>query len=55
VYLENLNLVLPKGSIVPMPAKSRVVFGSPLRLEPGEARPEFLRRARQALLDLRRA
>lgn len=55
VYLENLNRVLPKGGIVPMPAKSRVVFGAPLHLEPGEARPDFLRRARQALLDLKRA
>jgi 1-acyl-sn-glycerol-3-phosphate acyltransferase len=55
VYLENLHRVLPKGRLVPAPCKSRVVFGEPLRLEPGETRPDFLQRARQALLDLRRA
>jgi 1-acyl-sn-glycerol-3-phosphate acyltransferase len=54
VYLENLNLVLPKGRLLPAPAKSRVVFGRPLRLTPGETRPDFLRRARVALQDLRR-
>ena len=32
VYLDNLHRVLPKGSLVPVPARSRVIFGSPLRL-----------------------
>ena len=53
VYLENLHRVLPKGRLVPAPARSRVIFGSPLRLEPGEGRADFLGRARRALLDLR--
>ena len=55
VYLENLNRVLPKGGFVPTPGTSRVVFGQPLRLESGETKPEFLERARQALVDLRAA
>jgi 1-acyl-sn-glycerol-3-phosphate acyltransferase len=55
VYLENLHRVLPKGSFVPAPSRSRVVFGSPLQLEPGEEKPDFLGRARRALLDLRYA
>jgi 1-acyl-sn-glycerol-3-phosphate acyltransferase len=53
VYLENLNRVLPKGRFVPTPSRSRVVFGEPLRLKPGEAKVDFLGRARRALVDLR--
>jgi|SoiMethySBSTD1v2_1073268.scaffolds.fasta_scaffold340738_3 1-acyl-sn-glycerol-3-phosphate acyltransferase len=53
VYLENLNRVLPKGRLLPSPSRSRVIFGSPLSLQPGETRPGFLQRARQALQDLR--
>ncbi len=53
VYLGNLGRVLPKGEILPMPASSSVTFGQPLRLESGEARSDFLTRARQALRELR--
>jgi len=53
VYLENLNRVLPKGEFLPTPSASRVTFGRPLRLESGEARHDFLARARQALRELR--
>jgi len=53
VYLENLNRILPKGELLPVPLMSRVLFGSPLRPMPGETKAEFLERARQALLDLR--
>jgi 1-acyl-sn-glycerol-3-phosphate acyltransferase len=52
VYLENLNRVLPKGRLLPSPSRSRVIFGSPLSLHPGETRLGFLQRARQALQDL---
>src|SRR5262249_47186472 len=30
VYLENLNRILPKGEVLPVPMLSRVVFGSAL-------------------------
>jgi 1-acyl-sn-glycerol-3-phosphate acyltransferase len=53
VYLGNLGRVLPKGEILPMPASSSITFGQPLRLELGEARSDFLTRARQALRELR--
>jgi 1-acyl-sn-glycerol-3-phosphate acyltransferase len=53
VYLENLSRVLPKGEFLPIPAASSVTFGEPLRLLSGEARSDFLSRARQALRDLR--
>jgi len=55
VYLENLNRVLPKGRFLPTPSRSRVIFGSPLRLDPDETKTEFLLRARRALQELKAA
>ena len=54
-YLENLNRILPKGEVVPVPLIASVTFGTPLTLAAGEGRDAFLARARRALLDLRRA
>jgi len=53
VYLENLNRILPKGEILPVPLLGTVTFGPPLRLEPGESKKAFLERAQQALVRLR--
>jgi 1-acyl-sn-glycerol-3-phosphate acyltransferase len=53
VYLENLNRILPKGEILPVPMLSRVVFGPPLTAIADECREGFLARAREALLRLR--
>ena len=55
VYIENLNRVLPKGEVLPVPILCSVHFGCPVRLESGETKPEFLVRARQAILDLQHA
>ncbi len=52
VWLANLNRVLPKGEIVPVPLLCAVTFGSPLKLEAGEIKADFLTRARDALLNL---
>ena len=52
VYLQNLNRVLPKGHFLPIPLLSTVVFGKPIRVDPGEMKSAFLKRARQALVDL---
>lgn len=52
VYMENLNRILPKGAVIPVPLLSRIMFGIPMHLEPGEPRPAFLARARQAVVDL---
>ena len=49
VHLENLNRILPKGEILPVPMLSRVVFGPPLR-GGDEGKDEFLSKARSALL-----
>ena len=53
VYLENLNRILPKGELLPVPLLSAVTFGPPIHVLDGEAREAFLERAREAVLRLR--
>jgi 1-acyl-sn-glycerol-3-phosphate acyltransferase len=53
VWIENLNRVMPKGEIVPVPLLCTVTFGTPLRLGEGETKADFLDRATAALLALR--
>ena len=52
VYLENLNRVLPKGEILPLPLLCHVSVGAPLQLRPDEKKAEFLERLRAAVLKL---
>ena len=52
VYLDNMNRILPKGELLPVPMLSRVVFGRPMQLEEGETKPVFLERARAAVREL---
>ncbi len=52
VHLENLNRILPKGEVLPVPLLSRVTFGAPMRLDAGETRDAFLERARAAVAAL---
>jgi 1-acyl-sn-glycerol-3-phosphate acyltransferase len=44
VMIENLNRILPKGEIVPIPLLSSITLGPPLRLEVGESKESFLAR-----------
>jgi 1-acyl-sn-glycerol-3-phosphate acyltransferase len=53
-YLENLNRILPKGEVLPVPMLSLLTFGKPIHLEAGEDRDAFLERAREAVSSLRR-
>jgi 1-acyl-sn-glycerol-3-phosphate acyltransferase len=53
-YLENLNRILPKGEVLPVPMLSLLTFGKPLHLEPEEDRDVFLERARESVSTLRR-
>ena len=55
VHLDNLNRILPKGEVLPVPMLSRIVFGSPLAVNPLAGKREFLARARTALVELRTA
>jgi 1-acyl-sn-glycerol-3-phosphate acyltransferase len=52
-YLENLNRILPKGEVLPVPVLSSATFGPPLQLEDGEEKNSFLSRARNAVVRLR--
>lgn len=51
VHLENLNRILPKGTLLPVPLIAQAHFRAPILLQEGEAKTDFLRRARAALLD----
>jgi 1-acyl-sn-glycerol-3-phosphate acyltransferase len=53
-YLDNLNRILPKGEVLPVPMLSLLTFGKPMQVEPGEDRDVFLERAREAVASLRR-
>ena len=53
VYLENLNRILPKGEVLPVPMLSRLVFGPPLSTNALDDKRAFLARARAALISLR--
>jgi 1-acyl-sn-glycerol-3-phosphate acyltransferase len=52
VWIANLNRVMPKGEVVPIPLLCTTTFGEPLRLVEGESKEDFLRRTREALLAL---
>jgi len=53
VYIDNLNRVMPKGEFLPLPLLSCISIGQPMWLESGENKMDFLRRARQAVLELK--
>lgn len=55
VYMENLNRVMPKGELLPVPLVCVLNFGEPIALAEGEAKGDFLARARQAILSMRDA
>ena len=52
VYIQNLNRVLPKGEVLPIPILCSVHFGSPIYLEPNEEKVGFVQRAHNAVLEL---
>ena len=54
-WIDNVQRVMPKGEVVPVPILCSVTFGAPIRLEEGEERRPFLDRAREAVMALRDA
>jgi 1-acyl-sn-glycerol-3-phosphate acyltransferase len=52
IYLRNLNRLLPKGEIIPVPILCTVTIGNALRMEPDEPRADFLARLRDSLVTL---
>ncbi|MEP7296762.1 MAG: lysophospholipid acyltransferase family protein [Burkholderiales bacterium] len=52
-WIDNVQRVMPKGEVVPVPILCSVTFGAPLTLQPGEDKRVFLDRARGAVIGLR--
>jgi 1-acyl-sn-glycerol-3-phosphate acyltransferase len=52
-WIANVQRVMPKGEVVPVPILCSVTFGAPVALQPGEDRHAFLARAREAVIALR--
>lgn len=52
-WIDNVQRVMPKGEVVPVPILCSVTFGAPIKVEDGEERRPFLDRAREAVIALR--
>jgi 1-acyl-sn-glycerol-3-phosphate acyltransferase len=53
VWIANLNRVMPKGEVIPVPLICTLTFGAALHLTPDEPKDAFLARAAQSLLALK--
>jgi len=53
VWIANVQRVMPKGEVVPVPVLCSVTFGAPTQVLPGEECRPFLQRAREAVIALR--
>ena len=52
-WIANVQRVMPKGEVVPVPVLCSVTFGPPMNLGENEERQDFLQRAREAVMALR--
>ncbi len=52
-WINNVQRVMPKGEVVPVPILCSVTFGAPIKVEADEERRVFLDRARSAVIALR--
>ncbi len=52
VWINNLNRVMPKGELLPIPLLCTVTFGEALHVRKGESKEAFVARTRDALLAL---
>lgn len=53
VHIDNMNRILPRGEVLPVPLLTCISFGPPMWLEAGEAKADFLKRAREAVRRLK--
>lgn len=53
VYIDNMNRILPRGEVLPVPLLTCITFGPPMWLEAGEPKADFLFRAREAVRRLK--
>ncbi|MEO7677930.1 MAG: lysophospholipid acyltransferase family protein, partial [Verrucomicrobiota bacterium] len=52
VHIDNMNRILPKSEILPVPLMSCISFGEPMHLLDNESKTDFLERARTAVSSL---
>jgi 1-acyl-sn-glycerol-3-phosphate acyltransferase len=52
-WINNVQRVMPKGEVVPVPILCSVTFGAPLQLQIDEDKRVFLERARNAVMALK--
>ena len=52
-WIHNVQRVMPKGEVVPVPVLCSVTFGAPIALGEDEPRADFLVRAREAVMAMR--
>lgn len=52
MWINNINRVLPKGKLLPVPLLCDVRMGEPFQLEVGEGKQAFLERSHRLLLEL---
>ncbi|MEC5384663.1 lysophospholipid acyltransferase family protein [Uliginosibacterium sp. H3] len=50
--IENLNRVMPKGELLPLPLVCTINFGAPVVLQADEPKEQFLTRARDAIIQM---
>ena len=51
-WVGNLNAIMPKGEVIPLPLICTITFGAPLHVGEGESKDAFLSRAQTALASL---
>lgn len=51
-WVANLNTIMPKGEVIPLPLICTVTFGAPIHVADGESKDDFLQRASDALAAL---
>ena len=49
-WISNVQRVMPKGEVIPVPLLCSVTFGAPLQVQAGEDKGVFLGRARDAVI-----
>jgi len=52
-WIDNVQRVMPKGEVVPVPILCTVTFGAPLQIREGEDKRAFLERARAEVMALK--
>ena len=52
-WIDNVQRVMPKGEVVPVPILCTVTFGAPITFQPGEDKRGFLARTRDAVVALK--